>query len=893
MLAKSRINNGLLLQVIIQIIILIIGATFTYSQHIQYQRERNAVISTALNNRLSSLSTGIINRVNLYQYGLFGLKGFIHGIGIDNLNYQAMQNYSNSRNYALEFPGADGIGFIKRVSPAHLAQFLEHAKNERPDNTFSLKSLKDDNDEHFIIQYIFPEKNNSKALGLDIGSENIRRQAALNSAINNSTQLSAPITLVQADKKPQQGFLILLPVYQKNIVPKNTQHRLDKLVGWAYAPLLINNILESLSQVDENSLSISDLNNSTEFTFFNYGYKNNNTAFQTSNTINIMGRSWKVTLYGSHSFIANLHLANKYQALVDGVFLTVFSMFFIFALQLFFYRRSQRIKLKVEAAKKHEQILEQANSKLEIEVKLRTQQIADISTLQRSILDSASYSIIATDKDGLITEFNPAAEKLLGYKASEIIGIKNPSIFHVEDEVVKKAQQLTKELNKPVKPGFEVFVVKATPTEPDINQWTYIDSNGKHIQINLSITSLLNNRGQVVGFLGIAFDLTQQIKHEEALAQAKELAEQSSKAKSEFLANMSHEIRTPMNGILGTLQLLQEQPHNEKSQEYLKKSLYSTRALTTIINDILDFSKIEAGKLSLESMHFELNELINHLESDLALFANEKGIYLRFISNIDHNYWIGDPVRLRQIFINLISNAIKFTHEGGVTVEFKLTDDNKIYGIVSDTGIGISQNAIDRLFERFEQAETSTTREYGGTGLGLPITKSLISLMKGEIKVTSTLNSGSQFCVYLPLKKANIKAIDLNTKYLEFPDLSNKTILIAEDNKINQLVATAMLEPTKANIVIANNGLEAIALYESLLPDIILMDIQMPKMDGFEACKKIKKINSKQVIIALTANVFTEQKELYKQLFDGYISKPIEKQELIKALHMNNTEENI
>ncbi|ATG77989.1 CHASE domain-containing protein [Pseudoalteromonas sp. 1_2015MBL_MicDiv] len=890
MLAKSRINNGLLLQVIIQIIILIIGATFTYSQHIQYQRERNAVISTALNNRLSSLSTGIINRVNLYQYGLFGLKGFIHGIGIDNLNYQAMQNYSNSRNYTLEFPGADGIGFIKRVSPAHLAQFLEHAKNERPDNTFSLKSLKDDNDEHFIIQYIFPEKNNSKALGLDIGSENIRRQAALNSAINNSTQLSAPITLVQADKKPQQGFLILLPVYQQNIVPKNTQHRLEKLVGWTYAPLLINNILESLSQVDENSLSISDLNNSTEFTFFNYGNKNNNTAFQTSNTINIMGRSWKVTLHGSQSFIANLHLANKYQALVDGVFLTVFSMFFIFALQLFFYRRAQRIKLKVEAAKKHEQILEQANSKLEIEVKLRTQQIADISTLQRSILDSASYSIIATDKDGLITEFNPAAEKLLGYKASEIIGIKNPSIFHVEDEVVKKAQQLTKELNKPIKPGFEVFVVKATPTEPDINQWTYIDSNGKHIQINLSITSLLNNRGQVVGFLGIAFDLTQQIKHEEALAQAKELAEQSSKAKSEFLANMSHEIRTPMNGILGTLQLLQEQPLNEKSQEYLKKSLYSTRALTTIINDILDFSKIEAGKLSLESMHFELNELINHLESDLALFANEKGIYLRFISNIDHNYWIGDPVRLRQIFINLISNAIKFTHEGGVTVEFKLTDDNKIYGIVSDTGIGISQNAIDRLFERFEQAETSTTREYGGTGLGLPITKSLISLMKGEIKVTSTLNSGSQFCVYLPLKKANIKAIDLNTKYLEFPDLSNKTILIAEDNKINQLVATAMLEPTKANIVIANNGLEAIALYESLLPDIILMDIQMPKMDGFEACKKI---NSKQVIIALTANVFTEQKELYKQLFDGYISKPIEKQELIKALHMNNTEENI
>ena len=243
---------------------------------------------------------------------------------------------------------------------------------------------------------------------------------------------------------------------------------------------------------------------------------------------------------------------------------------------------------------------------------------------------------------------------------------------------------------------------------------------------------------------------------------------------------------------------------------------------------------------------------------------------------------MGDPVRLRQVFLNLISNAIKFTVQGGVTVTFRVTDENKICCRISD--IGISEQAIERLFERFEQAEKSTTREYGGTGLGLPITKSLISLMHGEIKVLSQLGAGSQFFVYLPLEQAEVEESELKANNAEFPDLSERVILLAEDNKINQLVASAMLEPTKATIVIANNGLEAIALYKLHKPDIIFMDIQMPKMDGLEACKQIKVLDKKQIVIALTANVFTEQKEIYKQLFDGYVSKPIEKHELIAIL---------
>ncbi|XQF89979.1 ATP-binding protein [Pseudoalteromonas espejiana] len=275
---------------------------------------------------------------------------------------------------------------------------------------------------------------------------------------------------------------------------------------------------------------------------------------------------------------------------------------------------------------------------------------------------------------------------------------------------------------------------------------------------------------------------------------------------------------------------------------------------------------------------------MHHLESDLLIPANEKNINLEIINNIDHNNWIGDPVRLRQIFLNLISNAIKFTNEGSVSMQVSLKGEDTLSFKVSDTGIGISQQALERLFERFEQADKSTTREYGGSGLGLAITQSLVELMNGTISVSSQLGSGSQFTVTLPLVKAQASAVKANEAALALPSLTNKTVLIAEDNKINQLVASSFMEATGANIIIANNGIEAVELYEIHAPDIILMDIQMPKMNGLEACKIIKNKHSEQLIIALTANVLSEQKRLYAQLFDGYISKPIEKHELIKAL---------
>ncbi|ASM49619.1 hypothetical protein PESP_a1512 [Pseudoalteromonas espejiana DSM 9414] len=884
MAAPHSAVKGLKTSITSQVIIMLLGVVCSIFYQFKADQQLTSQIKETLDTRLQYITNGISQRLELYGYGLSGLKGLISALPHDKINYDVIKNYSRSRNYAQEFPGAGGIGFIKKVADNQLASFIEAAQAERPDHQFALKTIAEHGNSHFIIQYIFPEQPNLAAIGLDIGSEKNRRSAALNAATANGLALTAPLTLVQANQKAQHGFLMLLPVYNTATVAMQPKQRLAQLSGWTYAPLLIDNILSSLDKFGANFLSISDVTDTQTVEFFNLGDKSLSTPYASSKTIEVMGRQWKINLQASQSFLKSSHLKKSYQPLMSGLLLTALIMMALLALQLITYKKAQKNRIILNMEKEHKRALQHANQNLESEVHSRTQQLEEITTLQRSILDSAHYSIIATDKDGLISEFNPAAEKLLKYTASEVIGKFTPFIFHLDSEIQTLIDDLTKQQGQKVALSFDIFLLQAQLNNKNTNQWTYVDKHQQQTQVNLSVTKLLNNKGEAVGYLGIAYDLTRHIEQQQALANAISQAQHASRAKSEFLANMSHEIRTPMNGVFGTLQLLQEENLPDKARNYLKKAIYSTRSLTTIINDILDFSKIEAGKLSIEETPFELDELMHHLESDLLIPANEKNINLEIINNIEHNNWIGDPVRLRQIFLNLISNAIKFTNEGSVSMQVSLKGEDTLSFKVSDTGIGISQQALERLFERFEQADKSTTREYGGTGLGLAITQSLVELMNGTISVSSQLGSGSQFTVTLPLVKAQASAVKANDAALVLPNLTNKTVLIAEDNKINQLVASSFMEATGANIIIANNGIEAVELYEVHEPDIILMDIQMPKMNGLEACKIIKNKNSKQLILALTANVLSEQKRLYAQLFDGYISKPIEKHELIKAL---------
>jgi CheY-like chemotaxis protein len=387
-------------------------------------------------------------------------------------------------------------------------------------------------------------------------------------------------------------------------------------------------------------------------------------------------------------------------------------------------------------------------------------------------------------------------------------------------------------------------------------------------------------------------------KLEEELRKAKELAESSTKSKSEFLASMSHEIRTPMNGIIGTTSLLKTTNLDETQLDYVSIIDFSANNLLAIINDILDISKIEAGHITLESIDFNLHNVVNETIKLLAPKAIEKGIDLNATINESVPLFAkGDPVRLKQVLINLTNNAIKFTKNGFVKIEVETYEqENKIRKYlfkIIDTGIGIPENAREKIFVDYLQADSTTTRKYGGTGLGLPISKRLIEMMNGQIGLESEVGKGSTFWFTIMLdigKEPPYELIDEKAVYTK-DDANKLSILIAEDNLVNQKVAIATLKKLGHKLEIAENGKIACELHTQNAYDVILMDVQMPVMDGIEATKHIREfeknegLNKRVKIIAMTANAMKEDRQKCLDAgMDDYISKPFKAIELSRIL---------
>ena len=370
------------------------------------------------------------------------------------------------------------------------------------------------------------------------------------------------------------------------------------------------------------------------------------------------------------------------------------------------------------------------------------------------------------------------------------------------------------------------------------------------------------------------------------LTEANQNLKRANQAKSLFLANMSHELRTPMNGVVGTFQLMNRLPVHEESRDLIEQGLLSSQALVSIINDILDFSKIEAGKLELEYVPTNVEKLFEAVVLELSPPAEGKNIRISFKKSESFRMgWHVDPIRLKQIILNLLSNSIKFTESGFINLRLS-SQQNGINFTVKDSGIGMTKEALASLFVRFEQADKSTTRKYGGTGLGMAITKQLIEMMNGEIEVKSQPGQGSEFRVSLPLKPCELHDTRVQRMTPQSPPvLPGALILLAEDNKINQTIFTKMLAPTRAKCLIAQDGVEALELFQKHAFDIVFMDIQMPNVDGVEACKRIREQDSQVPIIAVTANIFETDVQTYlKAGFNAHLGKPVELEELYREL---------
>ena len=494
----------------------------------------------------------------------------------------------------------------------------------------------------------------------------------------------------------------------------------------------------------------------------------------------------------------------------------------------------------------------------------KIQEEGSLRTYKLFIENVQDYAILLLDLQGLIISWNEGAKRIKQYMESEVIG-KHFSMFFTEKDI---------EAGKPAK---ELMMAKTHGRTED-ECWR-VRKNGEKFWANVVVTAIHDKYGAHIGYGKVTKDLTQ-AKRTQAL-------EESSKMKSEFLANMSHEIRTPMNGLISAATLLSETTLNLDQNDLIRIITQSSSSLLRVVNDILEFSKMERNTVQLFEETFELEMEIETILRKYRLVAPDLIVSLHLGVDVPR-FVVGDPLRVRQIINNLVDNAVKFTSKGSVNVyvdcvrnphpsdaDFNL--DIVLQFLVKDTGIGIAEEDLPRLFQPFSQLESSNHKRFQGTGLGLSICKYLAELMGGGITAESAEGKGSTFSFTVHVKRSLVvkDVQDKNVLVSQFP---SARVLVVEDNSINRQVAIKILNKLGyKNIIIAEDGVDALQKFSQQNIDIILMDIQMPKMDGLEATCQIRRVNKIIPIIAMTANSMREDREIcLRRGMTDYISKPID-----------------
>ena len=649
------------------------------------------------------------------------------------------------------------------------------------------------------------------------------------------------------------------------------------------------------------------------------------------------------------------------------------------------------------------------NATLEGQVTERTAALQASSALQRAVIANAGNSVIATDLDGTITLFNPAAERLLGYRAEDVVGRVSPAIFHDPDEIARRAESLSAEIGRPVAPSIDVFIARPRLGRVETAEWTYLTKSGDRRPVLLTINILHSDEGRELGYLGIAIDLSERYRHqaemraaeagtwsydvatgralfsaecarqhglpdreveldverewtplvhpddvphvldglaravarggsyttdfrvplpdgtvrwinargrvergadgrtlrvmgltldttarkeaEIALSLAKAEAERANRAKTDFLATMSHEIRTPLNAVIGFTDLMLASGRLDpgtRRQANLVRS--SGSALLTVVNDILDFSKVEAGAVELSERPFALHTLLENCVAIVRVAADAKDLDLRLRLDPALPRWVrGDENRLRQALLNLLNNAVKFTAAGSVALDVApchgpLGDDVRMQ--VIDTGIGIPADKIDRLFRNFSQVDGSIQRDYGGTGLGLAICQRLIGLMGGTVVVSSEAGIGSTFAFTIRLPAAASE--DGASPIAPARPGGRGRILLVDDSGVNRELAEAVLTGAGHSVRTVADGQAAVEAVKAGGFDLVLMDVQMPGLDGMAATRAIRALETAVAaipVIAMTANVLPEQVEGYRAAgMDGHLGKPFDHDTLLDAV---------
>jgi PAS domain S-box-containing protein len=495
----------------------------------------------------------------------------------------------------------------------------------------------------------------------------------------------------------------------------------------------------------------------------------------------------------------------------------------------------------------------------------------------RFVAEHTSDMVIRTRMDTSITFASPASRAVLGYSPAEIVGM-DPAEVVVEEDVVR------------IRALLQDRIARGELISPKGYEYQCRHKDGHLVWLEANPRLVLNGAGKLTEIVDVVRDITPRKEAEAALIQARQDAEAASRAKSEFLANMSHELRTPLTSILGFSRLVgQEGGLSEADRKHLDLIRSAGETLLAVVNDILDFSKLEAGALSLAEDAFSVAELGQGVTALLSVQADDKG--LRLTCEVPEDTWLtGDAARLRQVLLNLVSNAVKFTDRGEVSVVLRVDPEDTQSWLtveVRDTGVGLDPGQIDQMFDRFTQADGSVSRRYGGTGLGLAISRRLVEMMGGEIGAESDGCSGSTFRFRVPLRPAESPADSPCIQTSAAPDRRLR-VLLAEDNAANRALVAALTAPLDIELHVVENGAEAVSAIQADDYDLVLMDMQMPVMDGPSAARAIRALPGRVAltpIIALTANVLPEQIEQCRAAgMQGHVAKPIDPRALFTAI---------
>ncbi|WOT05544.1 hybrid sensor histidine kinase/response regulator [Shewanella youngdeokensis] len=496
------------------------------------------------------------------------------------------------------------------------------------------------------------------------------------------------------------------------------------------------------------------------------------------------------------------------------------------------------------------------------------------------VAEHAEDGFVIADSNGIVSWVNKGFTTMSGYSLNEVTGLKLAEMLQGKDTAAEEVRKIARAMSLHDSVAAELV---------------YYHKDGHTYWVDVSINPVADDDGKISHFIAVERDMTARKKMQDDLAQAVVKAEVSNKAKSTFLATMSHELRTPLNGILGMAQIIEPNLDNAEHRKQIQILLESGNHLTSLLNDILDFSKVEGGKLELENEVFKFASVLQPITSTYEPICNEKNISLLVENHIEaEQAFKGDKARIRQVIYNLLSNSVKFTQTGSVSLKCKqgvnAAGDQGVEITIKDTGIGIRQDRLASIFDPFTQAESSTTRQYGGTGLGLSIVKQLVELMNGSISISSKVGQGSSFVVFIAIERSNLKqqaAITHEAAPSNLPDSIH--ILIAEDNKINALVAKTFCQRLGHTADVAKNGLEATQMVQQKHYDLVVMDNHMPEMDGIEATEYIRQQLKLDIpVFACTADVFQEAHDnMLRAGANHVLTKPLQENSFRDALNQH------